>query len=434
MSERKELDRLYQETKSDLLCNTSYPYHPEYFKEYLSDEDIMDGVEELSLYFHIPFCKSLCSFCEYTRFLPGGEEQEERYLDLLEKQVDGYFTNHNTKLLYGLDIGGGTPSCLSEKNMEKLFEMITEKIGTILRVDDFESSFEFNYESINHKKIEILGRYDVSRVSTGVQIYDTNIMDLHNRKISRLEKMLHINEQFRKEGIKKINLDIMYGFPNQDRRMLASTIHAIKLLDVDQITLYEMRYNQNGISSGTVNRESLYDQYCYLYDQLTFMGYLARFGQNTFSKFEDEGVSSYLRYRMRKGVAYKGFGVSAQSMSWNGISYNSLKGNTSSEMPYIDEILERDSYKLPPEEIVAKYVSISLYNGCFDLDTITKMIGNDAKKVYNEELEYLLDKKYIQLVDRMVYVTEIGFKYYAVVAAFFWSKSHRAKYLERKRV
>lgn len=259
-------------------------------------------------------------------------------------------------------------------------------------------------------------------------------MDLHNRKISKLEKMLNINDRFRKEGIKKINIDIIYGFPSQDRRMLENTIHVIKLLDVDQITLYEMRYNQNGISSRTVNRESLYEQYCYLYHELISMGYLARFGQNTFSKFEDEGVSSYLRYRMRKGVAYKGFGVSAQSMSWNGISYNSLKGNTSSEMPYIDEIIERDIYQLPPEEIVAKYVSISLYNGCFDLDIITEIIGNDAKKVYNKELEYLLEKKYIRFADGMVYLTEIGFKYYAVVAAFFWSKSHRAKYFERKRV
>lgn len=433
MSEMEELNKLYQETVEDLLCNTSYPYNPEYFKEYLSDEDIMEGVDELSLYFHIPFCKSLCSFCEYTRFLPSGQEQEDRYLNLLEMQVKRYFTNHNVKLLYGLDVGGGTPSCLSERNMEKLFEIMESRIGHIPRVDDFESSFEFNFESITNKKIEILGRYGVSRVSTGIQIYDTNIMDLHNRKVSKLEEMLNINDRFRKEGIKKINLDIMYGFPNQDRRMLESTINAIKLLDVEQITLYEMRYNQNGIASGAVNRESLYEQYCYLYNQLIEMGYMARFGQNTFSKLEDEGVSSYLRYRMRKGVAYKGFGVSAQSMSWNGISYNSLKGNTSSEMPDIDEIIERDIYKLPPEEIVAKYVSISLYNGCFDLDVITQITGNAAEKVYGCELKYLLEKSYIQFDDRMVYLTENGFKYYAVVAAFFWSKSHRAKYLERKR-
>lgn len=430
---KSELEILHALAAKDLLCNTSYPYKPEYFGQYRSKIDIMADVDELSLYFHVPFCKSICSFCEYTRFILTNVDEEKYYLNLLEKQLDKYFDNHTVNLLYGLDVGGGTPSALSENGLERLFKMTVKYSALKPKVFDYESSIEFSYDTVNEAKIALISDAKFDRVSTGIQLYDHSMMDRHNRKVSALERMMAVNNSFRKAGIKKINIDIMYGFPNQTDEMLEPTIDAIGQLDVDQITLYEMRYNQNKLTSSHVTRKSLYNQYCQLYKALKELGYKARFGQNTFSKYDnDEGVSSYLRYRMRKGIPYKGFGISAQSMSMKGLSYNSLKGISARHIPEIERIEESYVYALPKEEIVGKYVSVSLYNGCFDLGIVSRILGTTAETYYHDELCYLIDKQFISIDNGMVYLTIEGFEYYSVIAAFFWSKFHRMKYMKNK--
>lgn len=422
--------KFFSLTQNDLFCNTSYPYHPYFFKEYVSKDDIMRNVEHLSFYFHIPFCKTLCKFCEYTRFLIENHNTEQQYLDLLEEQVVSYLSTHKIKKIYGLDIGGGTPSCLSEKGLQRLFSIKDLVTQDVFFVEDFDSSFEFNYETITDEKISLIAGNGISRISTGIQIYDNMMMKKHNRKMSKIEEMAKANETFRKEGIKKINLDIMYGFSKQTDKMLEQTLEVIKILNPNHVTVYEMRYNMNHLAHHSITRESLYHQYEYLYYGLLELNYQARFGQNTFSKYDDEGVSSYLRYRMKKGIPYKGFGISAQSMSCNGITYNSLKSNESNTMPDIRKIKEEDIYSLPPEEIVAKYISIALYNGCFDCKVVDNILGCDSTKYYHQEFAFLLEQEYIELVNKVVFVTKKGFEYYGAIASLFWSSSHQNKYLQ----
>ena len=151
----------------------------------------------------------------------------------------------------------------------------------------------------------------------------------------------------------------MYGFENQNQNMLDNSIHAIEELQPDQVTLYEMRYNHNNLEYSRINRETLFEQYSYLFQKIKALGFNGNFGQNTFSLFDDFGVSSYIRSRMLDCIPYKGFGISAQSMSWKGIQYNILKTSTNRSLPAFDEIKENDIYLLPEDEIAAKYVCIA---------------------------------------------------------------------------
>ena len=132
---------------------------------------------------------------------------------------------------------------------------------------------------------------------------------------------------------------------------------------------------------------------------------------------------------MKQGIPYKGLGISAQSMSMKGLSYNSLKGSVTPYLPEIERIDESCVYVLPKEEIVGKYVCVSLYNGCFNLEVVSRILGSDVESYYQEELKYLIDKQFIKIDNKIVNLTREGFEYYAVVAAFFWSKTHRMKYL-----
>lgn len=100
----------------------------------------------------------------------------------------------------------------------------------------------------------------------------------------------------------------------QTAESLRHDAETLAFLNPEQITLYELRTNMIKEESH-LSKQELFYFYSYLYNKLISMGYSARFGQNTFSKSPtDMGVSSYLRSRMLEGVAYKGFGISAQSM------------------------------------------------------------------------------------------------------------------------
>lgn len=179
-----------------------------------------------------------------------------------------------------------------------------------------------------------------------------------------------------------------------------------------------------------INRQVLYHQYSYMYQRLVAMGYHAVFGQNTFSLMNDQGVSSYLYSRMFDCIPYKGFGVSAQSMSRQGISYNILKNSSSEKMPEWDSLTEEDVYLLPPEEIAAKYVCIALYSGRFSLSVLTEILGRNAEEYYADELGFLSARDLICHQGSVLFLTKEGFSVYGAVAALFWSKKHQEMYLK----
>ena len=430
---RYNIEKLFELAKQDLCCNTSYPYRRGYFSGYLTNADIMEDVTGLSLYFHIPFCKSLCRFCEYTRFLADDVSLQNHYVDILERQVSRYLETHPVQLLYGLDIGGGTPTALTAASLERVLAMTCDIMQHTDCVADFEPSIEFSYQTLDDKKSELIGKYGFTRASSGIQVYDTAFLRKENRDNPKIETMRQRNLYLKQCGIQKINLDLMYGMQGQTDAMLEAGLDAIEALQPDEVTLYEMRYNQVSGENSNWNRDTLFDAYGLLYKALIKMGYHARFGQNTFSKdADDEGVSSYLRYRMGNGVPYKGFGISAQSMSDRGISYNSLKGTSELHMPRIEQIGEAYTYVLPPEEIAAKYVCIALYNGRFRISALSRLLKTNAKEYFAEELSWLLDHGYIRLEKDFCQITEAGFRYYGAIGTLFWSTLHKTNYLKER--
>ena len=423
------IKELFAITQNDILCNTSYPFSPKFFEQYKSSQDIMANTDKIAVYIHIPFCANLCKFCEYTRFSNEDKTKERAYISLLKNQIQQYTATHNIKSLYGIDVGGGTPTSLSSENFETLMGIADELIKKYPKATDFEGSIEFSASTINDDKIRAISRAGFKRASTGIQVFNQKMLKENNRRFASLNRLLKISEALKNYGITKLNIDLMYGLPQQTVEMLKDTMDAINVLKPEQVTLYETRYNMNGIRGHGINRKTLFDQYNLLFTRLLDMGYKARFGQNTFSKENDEGVSSYLKHRMYDGIAYKGFGISAQSMSRTGISYNSLKSCKEIHMPHIDEIREQDNYLLPPEEIAAKYVSIALYSARFSLGVLSDIVGTSALNYYKDEFDFLQEGEYISVIDNDCYLTQKGFMYYGAVASMFWSRTHKARYL-----
>ncbi len=421
------LDRLFCAADAQLCVNTSYPVFPEGFRPYVGNGNLFDGVDRLSYYIHIPFCRQLCRFCEYTRFLSGDDGAQELYLSLLERQIQDFTAqNPGTKELAGCDIGGGTPTALPHELFARLLRIQLHLERQCHTSPGYEKSIEISFSSISDDKIRMIAEAGFSRISAGLQSISRKLMDDHERLYTRVEDILRIREQIRAAGIPRFNLDLMYGLPGQDELSLRATLQAIAIISPEQVTLYETRFNNNNLSHGAVSRALQYAQYRLLFEGLAELGYhTAFFGRNTFSRDGSSGVSSYLKERMEHCLPYKGFGIAAQSMSLRGLSYGALKGTQLRHMPRLEQLDESVTYLLPPEETAAKYICIAMYNGSFLLSTLQRILGESPLHRYRDEFDYLFSRGLMRQDGDLVRVTEAGYRYYGAITSLFWSPTQQ---------
>lgn len=412
---------LYESKKDDPRLNTSYPLHPEDWAKYRVEGPLpFSNEEQLSFYIHIPFCKQLCSFCEYTRMLCPDEGMQERYLRAVANDIVRFKEQHHGFTLLGCDIGGGTPTALSEKNFLLLMEVYGNALKGLELSSGYEPSIEATFDTLTESKLKGIVNAGIHRLSLGVQSSCDAIMKRHRRLGSDERQMSDWLAMADRIGIKKVNLDFMYGFQGQNEASIGRDLELIGHLRPHQVTLYELRTNML-TSNASLSKEELYDQYSQYYDGITGMGYKGRFGQNTFSMdADDEGVSSYLRERMINGASYKGFGMSAQSMSRAGVSYNVGKLSKNPMQALNDsDYQEEYTYLLPSKELVAKYMAISAYNGSFSVNKLLEL-GID-KDFLGERLDFCFSQGLLSKGenDRIV-VTKTGFAHYGAVFSLFF--------------
>ena len=422
-----ETEELFETRKDISDYNTSYPLHPSDWSSWrTADRLSFDDVEDLSFYIHIPFCQSLCKYCEYIKYKKTSESIERKYLDIVDSDMRKFAEQSATgeTILWGFDIGGGTPTVLSTENFAKLIEMSAEYARRFKRAEHFKGSIEATFNTINESKIAIISDHSeiFSRISFGLQSTSCAFLRDNNRDNGHIHRMADIFYNCRQHGINTINLDLMYGFFNQTKEEIEATMKVVERLMPEHLTVYELRTNMlNRYPIATA--EQRFEQYSYLYDLITRLGYKGRFGMNTFSLTGDNGLSSYLQHRMMRNGSYKGFGIAAQSKNDTGISYNIGKNSESLDCCLSKNTFEKgsDSYKLPPRELLSKYVAISGYCGMVDLSVMEKILHSDPNMVFEKELDFLLNNQYIEKNGSMLYLTPKGFLYYGAVLSLFYN-------------
>jgi oxygen-independent coproporphyrinogen-3 oxidase len=350
------------------------------------------------------------------------EAMQRRYLTVLQNDIARFIATHPGITLNGFDIGGGTPTALSDDNFAYLMHIYKTVIGSVPTSKDFEPSIEGTFATINEQKAKLVGESGIRRMSFGIQSSSTNVLKHNHRPAEKVRSMAQKMQMLHEHGIDKINLDLMYGLREQTLDTLQYDIQTIALLNPEQVTLYELRTNTTGEETHW-DKDSLYQGYEYLHQQLTSLGYKAGFGQNTFSKSNtDQGVSSYLRHRMIHGTPYKGFGLSAQSMSSEGVAYNIGKNSS-----WLRTMIDRESYdeeytyRLPESELAAKYIAIAAYHGAFSLDRLSEILGTDAERYYSRQLKFCKDSGLVTVDGNIVRCTREGFRYYGALFSLFYS-------------
>lgn len=182
------------------------------------------------LYIHIPFCESICHYCDFVKRIPKDQEMIDDYISLLIQEIKGYqshFPSINT-----IYIGGGTPSMLSIVELEKLFKALKT-------IKSVEYTIEVNPESYSHEKGLLFFKYGINRVSLGVQTFNQSLLKYMNRKHTN-EQVQFMIDDLNRIGISNISIDLIYAIPGQTIHDLKKDLEIVSKLNIKHISCYAL--------------------------------------------------------------------------------------------------------------------------------------------------------------------------------------------------
>ena len=340
-----------------------------------------------SVYIHIPFCNSICSYCDFCKMYYN-EKLVNEYLDILEEEVKTRYLNDPIRTIY---IGGGTPSSLNLKQLKRLFKIIDLFDNKYLE----EFTFEVNLDSINLEKILFLKDHLVSRISIGIETINKKILHSINRHHTENEIITKIN--MIKDYIPNINVDLMFGFKDETIEVLKKDLDFITNLDIKHISLYSLIIEEHTVFSINKYKRLSEDQDRVMYDYIRKYLFDKGFNHYEISNFCKEGYESRHNLVYWDNLEYYGFGLSA------GFYINSIRGtNTRSINKYLDK-----NYIFAEETIDKK--DDMIYEIILGLRKIEGINIDMFNKKYNVNLLELFD--IIELVNRNVLVVNDGYLY-----------------------
>jgi|SRR5687767_2510919 len=191
-----------------------------------------------SLYLHLPFCESLCTFCACNTVITRDHRREENYLRLVLNEWKLYLTEVpalRQRPLRQLHLGGGTPTFFSADNLQRLLEPILA--GAQMATDEFEASLEIDPRHTTREQLVTLRSLGFTRISLGVQDFDPEVQRLVNRE-QPYEITRSITETARALGYTSVNYDLIYGLPRQTLDSFRKTVQQTIDLRPDRIALY----------------------------------------------------------------------------------------------------------------------------------------------------------------------------------------------------
>lgn len=222
---------------------TSYPT-ADRFVEAFTEQDYIQALEQrragsmalpLSLYVHVPFCESVCYYCACNKVITKHHERAAEYLRYLsremELQVQHFGQGHSVSQLH---LGGGTPTFLSDAELEDLMSMIRRHFTL---VPGGEYSIEVDPRTVTEERLQTLARLGFNRLSFGVQDFDPAVQKAVHR-VQPAEQVFSLVQSARKIGFESINVDLIYGLPLQTPESFARTLAQVNELRPDRIALY----------------------------------------------------------------------------------------------------------------------------------------------------------------------------------------------------
>tara|TARA_R110002049_G_scaffold1978_7_gene14474 strand:+ start:102 stop:1466 length:1365 start_codon:yes stop_codon:yes gene_type:complete len=324
---------------------TSYPTVPYWdnagfslkaWKETLKKSFIAsNSTEGISLYIHLPFCESLCTFCGCHKRITKNHSVEIPYLKTLLRELELYVELLGEKpRIKELHIGGGTPTFYSPENLQMLLEGLFRRT---VKAPNAEFSFEGHPNNTTKSHIKTLASFGFKRVSYGVQDYNETVQKAINR-IQPLDNVIRVTNEARELGYDSVGHDIIFGLPFQKKEHIIKTIEVTTQLRPDRIAFYSYAHvpwmkgnGQRGFKDADLpTAEEKKEQYELGRELLLKAGYI-EIGMDHFAlptdslskALENKTIHrNFMGYTNSKTQVMIGLGASAISDSWFSFAQN----------------------------------------------------------------------------------------------------------------
>ena len=220
---------------------TSYPTAPEFsdkfsYEDYLRELKNRDASRPLSLYLHLPFCRSACYFCGCNVIYTSKEDRKTRYMQYLQKELDLLAANLDTSApVLQMHFGGGTPTFYGADQLDEIIKMIKAKFKNFS--PEAEISCEIDPRFLTSEQLDVLISHGFNRVSYGVQDFDERVQkEIH--RIQPYEITKNAVDMARAKGINSINMDLIYGLPYQTLESFKATLDKALTLSPDRLAVF----------------------------------------------------------------------------------------------------------------------------------------------------------------------------------------------------
>ena len=291
--------------------------------------------EGISLYIHLPFCESLCTFCACHKHITKRHEVEEEYIKTVLKEWKLY-TNLVDELpvIKELHLGGGTPTFFSKENLEMLIQGI---LKSAKKHKEAEFSFEGHPNNTTKAQLQTLYNLGFRRVSFGVQDYNEKVQQAIHR-VQPFEAVQQVTNWARAIGYTSVSHDLIFGLPHQTKENVIHTINKTKELQPDRISFYSYAHvpwvkgvGQRGFDENDLpkndEKRALYEIGKQLFAELGYeeigMDHFALPSDSLYKATVNKTLHrNFMGYTANKTQLMVGLGMSAISDSWYGFAQN----------------------------------------------------------------------------------------------------------------
>ncbi|GAB0172074.1 MAG: oxygen-independent coproporphyrinogen III oxidase [Helicobacter trogontum] len=390
---------------------TSYPTANEFHKDFnavtllesfkRADSKYKD--KDLSLYTHLPFCKSACYFCGCNVIYTSKEDKKERYIQYLKKELTLLKDSMDTtRKVVQFHFGGGTPTFFDAGQLQTITQMIKDVFPNFS--ESCEISCEIDPRHFNEEQMVVLKNCGFNRISFGVQDFDMKVQQ-HINRIQPFSLVENSVALARKYDINSINFDLIYGLPYQNEKSFANTLESVIKLSPERLAIFNYAHvpwvkktmrkiDETTLPSPEEKLKILQNTIEFLHDndyEMIGMDHFAKKNDTLcVAKHEGELRRNFQGYTTKGFSQTIGIGLTAIGEGVDYYTQNhkdmanyeaSLDNNT---LPVAQGIL------LSPEDILRKEVIMSLMNNAkLDFDVVNRGFGIDCIQHFSNELEAL---------------------------------------------
>lgn len=343
----------------------------------------------MSIYIHIPFCNSICTYCDFCKIFYNKKYIND-YLNNLEQEIK---VRYKSEIVNTIFIGGGTPSSLDDEELIRLMNIIE-----IFKLNDnYEFTVECNIESITENKLKIMKKYGVNRISIGVESFDNSIIKLLGR--NHMKKDVYNKMEIVKRYFSNINIDLIYA-AYDDINILKSDIDCFLKLDIPHISTYSLIIEDNTMlkinGMKNIDEDIDYEMYKYIEDTLEKNNYI----HYEISNYAKNGYQSKHNLVYWNNEEYYGFGLSSTSYINNERITNTKNLRNYLNGKYIGTSISEDKEIKMENEVM---LGLRKLDG-IDLDRFKDKFNVSLEDIYN--IDNLISEGYLVKEDNYIKINK----------------------------